>query len=88
MKTLTIAAVLLSVPIVLTAQGKSCDELKDEIAKKVEANGVKQYTLNVVAKEADEGGAKVVGTCEGGSKKILYSRGASGDSAKPGAEGK
>jgi hypothetical protein len=86
MRTFAIAAVLLLVPMTGMAQGKNCDELKDEIAKKIEAKGVKQYTLNVVAKEADEGGARMVGTCEGGSKKILYTRGASDDSAKP--EGK
>ena len=88
MKTLAIAAMLLCVPMIVAAQRKSCDELKDEIAKKIEANGVKQYTLNVVAKDADEGGAKVVGTCEGGSKKILYTRGASDAAPKPAADSK
>jgi hypothetical protein len=53
--------------------GKPCEELKSEIAKKVEANGVKTYALDVVAKEKDAEG-KVVGTCEGGTKKIVYRR--------------
>ncbi len=50
---------------------KSCDELKGEIAKKVEANGVKAYSLEIVA-AAEAGDKKVVGSCEGGSKKIVY----------------
>lgn len=50
---------------------KPCNELKDEIAKKLEANGVKAYSLDVVP-AAEAGDKKVVGSCEGGSKKIVY----------------
>ncbi len=50
---------------------KSCDELKTEIAAKLDAKQVSGYTLDVV--EADKvGDAKVVGSCEGGAKKITY----------------
>ena len=52
---------------------KSCDELKSEIAAKIEANGVKKYTLEVVPIDAAADG-KVVGTCDGGSQKIVYRR--------------
>ena len=52
---------------------KPCEELKSEIAKKIEANGVKSYTLDIVAKDQDADG-KVVGTCDGGTKKIVYER--------------
>src|SRR6266699_421135 len=52
---------------------KSCEELKDEITKKLDAKGVKGYTLDIVAKDKDAEG-KVVGTCDGGTKKILYNR--------------
>lgn len=55
------------------AQGKPCEELKSDIAKKLEANGVKSYSLEIVPKDKDAQG-KVVGTCEGGTKKIVYSR--------------
>jgi len=41
---------------------------------------VKGYTLDIVAKDADAPG-KAVGTCEGGTKKIMYSKGEA--SAKP-----
>ncbi len=66
------------------APGKSCDDLKAEIAKKIEANGVKTYSLDIekgVAKDAakdkekdKDAAGKIVGTCEGGTKKIVYSK--------------
>ena len=56
------------------AFAKSCEELKGEIDAKIKANGVTQYTLTVVDKDATADG-KVVGTCEGGTKKIVYKRG-------------
>jgi hypothetical protein len=69
-------SVALFVPICAHAQAaKSCEDLKSEIAKKIEANGVNSYTLEIVAKDKDEGG-KVVGTCDGGTKKLVYRRGA------------
>ncbi|HLK04834.1 MAG TPA: DUF1161 domain-containing protein [Candidatus Acidoferrum sp.] len=71
---LTIAAVLV-VPACGYAQAKPCEELKTEIAAKLDAKGVKGYTLEIVAKDADAGEAKAVGTCEAGSKKILYKKG-------------
>jgi hypothetical protein len=55
-------------------QSKSCDELKAEIEEKIRNNGVAQFTLTVVDKDAPEDG-KVVGTCGGGTKKIVYKRG-------------
>jgi Protein of unknown function (DUF1161) len=52
---------------------KACEELKDEITKKLDAKGVKGYTLEIVAKDKDAEG-KVVGTCDGGTKKVIYSK--------------
>jgi hypothetical protein len=67
-------AILLFASVPAHAQGaKACDELKDDITKKLDAKGVKGYTLEVVAKDKDAEG-KVVGTCDGGTKKIIYSR--------------
>jgi len=60
---------------------KPCEELKSEIAKKIEANGVKSYTLDIVAKDQDADG-KVVGTCDGGTKKIVYKRGEAATAAE------
>ena len=71
---------LLFVPVCAYSQpGKSCDDLKTEIAGKLDAKGVKGYTLDIVEKDKDAEG-KVVGTCEGGAKKIVYSK--SADAAK------
>ena len=54
-------------------QKKSCEDLKAEIAAKLDAKGVKNYTLNIVAAE-DVKDAKVVGSCDGGAKRITYER--------------
>ena len=83
---LTIAALSLA-SISVCAQGaKPCEELKAEIAKKLEANGVKSYTLEIVPTEKAEGvEGKAVGSCEGGTKKIVYRRG-EGSPQKPAAE--
>jgi hypothetical protein len=56
------------------AQRKSCEELKTEIAAKLDAKGVKNYTLTIVDPAAVKDGDKVVGSCEGGTKRILYTR--------------
>jgi hypothetical protein len=60
------------------AQRKECGELKGEIEAKIKKNGVDKFTLDIVdADKEDKGKAegKVVGTCDGGSKKIVYKRG-------------
>jgi hypothetical protein len=69
-----LALILLSIlPFGAYAQKKSCEELKTEIASKLDAKGVKNYTLNVVAAD-DVKDAKVVGSCDGGSKRITYEK--------------
>jgi hypothetical protein len=82
MKMLAAIGVLLFVSVPAHAQTqeqaqpqgpKPCEELKDEITKKLDAKGVKGYTLEIVAKDKDAEG-KVVGTCDGGTKKIIYNR--------------
>lgn len=54
--------------------GKDCEELKGEIDAKIKAKGVATFSLDVVTTEATAEG-KIVGTCEGGTKKIVYARG-------------
>ena len=52
---------------------KPCEELKTEIAAKLDAKKVGNYTLEIV--ENDKvGDKKVVGSCEGGAKKIVYEK--------------
>lgn len=67
-----VASLLIASPVF--AQVKPCEELKSEIDAKIKKNGVKEFTLTIVEKDAPEDG-KVVGTCEGGTKKIVYKRG-------------
>jgi Protein of unknown function (DUF1161) len=56
------------------AQKKDCGELKTEIEGKIKKNGVDKFSLDVV--EADkQAEGKVVGTCDGGTKKIVYKKG-------------
>ena len=70
----TIAVLLLVSASAFAQAAKPCEELKAEIAKKLEAKGVKSYSLEIMAKDDKEGEGKVVGTCEGGTKKIVYLR--------------
>lgn len=56
------------------AQVKPCEELKGEIDAKIKKNGVAKFTLDIVDASAQSDG-KVVGTCEGGAKKIVYKKG-------------
>ncbi len=74
-KLIAAAVVLgLTVSAPALAQKKDCAELKGEIEAKIKKNGVDKFSLDVV--EADkQAEGKVVGTCDGGSKKIVYKRG-------------
>jgi hypothetical protein len=71
-------AALIAVALALAASstfaaGKPCEELKSEIAAKLDAKKIAGYTLDIV--DADKAGdAKVVGTCEGGARKITYAK--------------
>jgi hypothetical protein len=56
------------------SQIKPCEELKAEIDAKIKKNGVANYTLEIVDANAQADG-KVVGSCEGGAKKIVYKKG-------------
>ncbi|MBN2439418.1 MAG: DUF1161 domain-containing protein [Deltaproteobacteria bacterium] len=52
---------------------KNCEELKAEIDAKIQAKGVKAYSLEIVPNEQVKD-RKVVGSCDGGTKKIIYTR--------------
>ncbi|MFN0302431.1 MAG: DUF1161 domain-containing protein [Burkholderiales bacterium] len=52
---------------------KACEELKAEIAAKIDANKVPNYSLEIVDNDK-VGAATVVGSCDGGTKKITYTR--------------
>jgi len=73
-RTLSIALLILSFSTgAALAQRKSCEELKSEIAAKLDAKGVKDYELKIVSPDEvkDE---TVVGSCDGATKRITYTR--------------
>jgi len=98
MKTWTVAAVLFflctcglaqtaQAPPTAPAARKPCEDLKAEIAQKLDAKGVVGYSLDIVDK-GKEGDAKVIGSCGGGTKSITYARSGSVAEAKPAEEKK
>jgi Protein of unknown function (DUF1161) len=71
--TLQVASVLLAAGA--HAQANPCDQLKAVLAARIDASGVRGYTLETVpAGTPVPRGAKVIGTCEAGASKILYRR--------------
>ena len=79
MKNRTLAPALLFLSASLMAQTapvarKPCEDLKAEITKKLDAKNVVGYSLDVVDKGKESPDGKVVGTCDGGTKSIIYSK--------------
>lgn len=73
MKNAIVWAVLAAVGSTPAFATKPCDELKSEIGAKLAEKKVGGYKLDVV--EADQAGdRRVVGSCEGGKKKIVYEK--------------
>lgn len=70
----TITALALALLAVPALAGTPCDEVKAKIEAKLEKKGVKNYTLEAVP-NADVKDRKVVGSCDGNTKKIVYTRG-------------
>jgi hypothetical protein len=64
-----------AIPFASGHAAKPCEELKAEIAAKLEAKGVKDYMLEITPND-QTGDKKVVGSCDGGTRKIVYSKGA------------
>jgi len=73
-KLLAVSAVCLTVAPAF-AQAKPCEELKKEIAAKIDAKGATGYQLEIVKTEEVKEQV-VVGSCEGGTKKITYAKSA------------
>ena len=69
--------ILTAIALLLTqaaqAASKPCDELKAEIAAKLDAKGVKNYEIAAVDDDK-VGDAKVIGSCDTGTKKLTYLR--------------
>jgi len=73
-KTMVVLVSLLFCLPVVMAQVKPCEELKSEIDAKMREKGVQDYTLEIVAND-EVGNKTVVGSCNGGKNKIVYTRG-------------
>lgn len=56
------------------AEPKPCEELKAEIEVKIQARGVTSYTLEIVPNSEVHDQNMVVGSCDGGTKKIIYQK--------------
>jgi len=57
------------------AQTAACDQLKGDLAARIDASGARGYALDSVpAGTPVPPGAKAIGTCEAGKYKILYRR--------------
>jgi len=68
------AFLLISIAACTSALATPCDEVKSAIAAKLDAKHVANYTLDAVPSDKVAGDAKVVGSCEGGAKKIVYTQ--------------
>jgi hypothetical protein len=70
---------LLGTVLALTAGGAQahrmdCGQLRSQIEAKLHARGVQGFSLDIV-EAGDTGSARVVGTCDQGSHRIVYARG-------------
>ena len=50
----------------------ACDQLRSEVEGKIAAAGVTRFSVTVVDADAPVTSGKVVGSCELGSKKLVY----------------
>ena len=77
MKRMAIISVLTLVASMATsahaADKVTCDSLRQSIEDKMTSHGVKNFKLDVVD-AAQTGDAKVVGSCDGGAHKIVYTK--------------
>ncbi len=87
MKALPMLRPSLAVVALLLGSGAShaennCDSIRAQIETKIRVSGVKDFVLSVV--EAGTGASgKVVGSCDLGTKKIIYSQSPSAAASQP-----
>jgi len=74
MKRFTLAIICCALATSALAAPKPCEELKAEIEAKIQARGVTSYTLEIVANDEVHDQNMVVGSCDGGTKKIIYQK--------------
>jgi hypothetical protein len=74
MKRLVTAALALTLCGGALAAPKPCEELKQEIEVKIQAARVNSYTLEIVPADEVKDPAMVVGSCDNGTRKIIYQK--------------
>lgn len=74
-------AAILSLALVVTAHAGNCEDIRARIDAKIKATGVEKYALTIVDAGASATG-KVVGSCDRGSKKIVYNKETSAGEAR------
>ncbi|MBM1181993.1 MULTISPECIES: DUF1161 domain-containing protein [Pseudomonas] len=74
MKRFALAVICCAMATTVLAAPKPCEELKAEIEAKIQANNVSSYTLEIVTNDEVQDQNMVVGTCENGTKKIIYQK--------------
>ncbi|MNE05823.1 hypothetical protein D3C80_983970 [compost metagenome] len=74
MSRLMIAVLCAVLSTTALAKTKPCEELKKEIETKIQARGVTSYTLEIVPNSEVHDWNMVVGSCDGGTRKIIYQK--------------
>jgi hypothetical protein len=74
MKRFALAVICCGLTTSVLAAPKPCEELKAEIEAKIQARGVTSYTLEIVTNDEVHDQNMVVGSCDGGTKKIIYQK--------------
>lgn len=74
MKNYLVGLLLLPMASIALAAPKPCAELKAEIEAKIQAAGVPSYSLEIVPNAEVKDQSMVVGSCDGGTQKIIYQR--------------
>lgn len=80
-----VMGVLLAMCSTSLLAGKPCEELGAEISAKLDAKGVKNYSLEAVATDKVGADQAVVGSCDAGKSKLVYSRGKASSAPAPAA---
>ena len=74
MKRFALAVICCALVTSALAAPKPCEELKAEIEAKIQAAGVTSYTLEIVTNDEVHDHNMVVGSCDGGTRKIIYQK--------------
>ncbi|WP_313517730.1 DUF1161 domain-containing protein [Pseudomonas sp.] len=74
MNRLTTALLLSLTATPLLAAPLPCQQLKDEIEQKIQSAGVASYTLEIVDNAEASDPNMVVGSCDNGTRKIVYQK--------------